>query len=484
MLKWRSFPKLSYQIVFWFLTVGALLTIGQSVYHFYLCNAALKQQTLPGLGGPEYLLNSIALLKTRMLLSILVALGLAAVVFYGVAKKIAAPLGEMADAVERAAKTGDLNQSVEVDGRDEIGRMSKAFHETMSRMKEMAEAVSGIAAGNLDRRIELRSEQDTFGKAFQSMTASLKRSQEAFRESEEKLRGLVTHAPIGLSMIHQDGRYEYVNPKFVEIFGYTLEDIPTGHEWSEKAFPDPRYREKALLCWREDLSAARAGKPMPRVLTVTCKDRSEKEILFKRIALIDGRYYLSYEDVTERNQAEEVLKKREKEFQRLAEENALMAEIGRIINSSLNIDEVYDRFAEEVRKHLSFDRISINFVIREDNTARSIYIAGADVTGRSSGDVTPLKGTALLECMRTRSSMLLQPENVEECIARFPALSPTFQAGLRSIMFIPLISKDQGIGALSLRSFKAKAYTDRDVKLAENIGNQIAGAIANASSSA
>ena len=82
--------------------------------------------------------------------------------------------------------------------------------------------------------------------------------------------------------------------------------------------------------------------------------------------------------------------------------------------------------------------------------------------------------------MRTRSSMLIQPENVEECLARFPALLPTFQAGLHSIMFVPLISKDQWIGALSLRSFKAKAYTDRDVKLAESIGNQIAGAIANA----
>ena len=115
----------------------------------------------------------------------------------------------------------------------------------MNRMKEMAGVVSGIAAGNLDQRIEPSSEQDTFGKAFQSMTASLKRSQEAFRESEEKLRGLVTHTPIGLSTIHKDGRYEYVNPKFVEIFGYTFEDIPTGRMVRE-AFPDPD-REKALL---------------------------------------------------------------------------------------------------------------------------------------------------------------------------------------------------------------------------------------------
>ena len=168
------------------------------------------------------------------------------------------------------------------------------------------------------------------------------------------------------------------------------------------------------------------------------------------------------------------------ENDRLLQENTTLVEIGRIISSTLNIEEVYERFAEEVRKLLSFDRISINVVDPENDTARSIYIAGVDVTGRRPGDTPPLQGTALLECMRTRSSMLIQPENVEECLARFPALLPTFQAGLHSIMFVPLISKDQWIGALSLRSFKAKAYTDRDVKLAENIGNQIAGAIANA----
>ena len=36
------------------------------------------------------------------------------------------------------------------------------------------------------------------------------------------------------------------------------------------------------------------------------------------------------------------------------------------------------------------------------------------------------------------------------------------------------------IGGLLFRSFKPYAYTDEDVRLAERIGNQIAGAIANA----
>jgi len=52
--------------------------------------------------------------------------------------------------------------------------------------------------------------------------------------------------------------------------------------------------------------------------------------------------------------------------------------------------------------------------------------------------------------------------------------------GFRSIMNVPLFSKGWIIGGLLLRSLKPYAYTDKDVRLAERVGNQIAGAIANA----
>jgi PAS domain S-box-containing protein len=48
------------------------------------------------------------------------------------------------------------------------------------------------------------------------------------------------------------------------------------------------------------------------------------------------------------------------------------------------------------------------------------------------------------------------------------------------MMFVPLISKDQVIGILSIQAVKPKAYTQRDLRLAERVANQIAGAVANA----
>jgi len=45
---------------------------------------------------------------------------------------------------------------------------------------------------------------------------------------KEKFRVLVEESPLGICFIDEDGKYRYINPKFSEIFGYTLEEIPTG----------------------------------------------------------------------------------------------------------------------------------------------------------------------------------------------------------------------------------------------------------------
>jgi signal transduction histidine kinase len=182
----------------------------------------------------------------------------------------------------------------------------------------------------------------------------------------------------------------------------------------------------------------------------------------------------------ERERAKETLRKSEETAKRLAQENAIMAEIGRIVSSTLNINEIYERFAEEVRVLIPFDRIVINIINPENNTAIIAYLSGVDVQDRRIGDFVSLTDSATGECIRTRSSLLFQTENIDEVANRFPGLLSTFKAGLRSMIFIPLISKDQVIGTLFLQATKPNAYSERELRLAERVGNQIAGAIANA----
>ncbi|RZB36500.1 MAG: hypothetical protein SRB2_01996 [Desulfobacteraceae bacterium Eth-SRB2] len=73
-----------------------------------------------------------------------------------------------------------------------------------------------------------------------------KHAEKALWQEEEKFRTFVEQSPFGVSIIDESGKYNYINPKFIEIFGYTLEDIPTGKEWFKKAFPDPEYRHRLI----------------------------------------------------------------------------------------------------------------------------------------------------------------------------------------------------------------------------------------------
>ena len=40
--------------------------------------------------------------------------------------------------------------------------------------------------------------------------------------------------------------FEYLNPKFKEIVGYDLSDVPDGREWIRKAYPDTAYRHEVV----------------------------------------------------------------------------------------------------------------------------------------------------------------------------------------------------------------------------------------------
>ncbi|MBN1763609.1 MAG: PAS domain S-box protein, partial [Methanomicrobia archaeon] len=131
------------------------------------------------------------------------------------------------------------------------------------------------------------------------------KAEKALWESEERYRLLTEESPLGLAIISSEGDYKYVNSKFVELFGYTLDDIHTGRDWFSKAFPDEQYQKEAISTWIEDLRASQPGEFRPRTFTVRCKDGSKKVIYFRSATMTTGEQLITYEDVTEQMRAQE-----------------------------------------------------------------------------------------------------------------------------------------------------------------------------------
>jgi PAS domain S-box-containing protein len=134
-----------------------------------------------------------------------------------------------------------------------------------------------------------------------------KLAEETIAREKEKFQVLVEESPFGVALIGRNGQYKYINPKFVEIFGYTIEDVPTGREWFEKAYPDPEYRSQVKSIWIKDYKESKVGESQPQTFTVTSKDGSEKRIHFRTVTMETGDHFIIYEDITERKRLEDQL---------------------------------------------------------------------------------------------------------------------------------------------------------------------------------
>ena len=297
---------------------------------------------------------------------------------------------------------------------------------------------------------------------------ALKQTEDALRETRERFLHLIEHTQDSFFVIEEDGRFSDVNERACQSLGYAREELlALSITDLDDGFDAADFKE-SLEQFAPDVSALQER-------TFRRKDGTTFSVEVRAdLTMIEGkrRLFALARDVTEQERAQEVT-------ERLAQENAVLAEIGRVISSSLNIDEVYPRFAEEVRKLIPSDRIAISLVDFEHDLLKNQYIVGTEVPGRRAGVIMPLGGTITSETIGTQSTVLVQGDDLDHFASRFPDSVPVYEAGMRSFLSVPLISGDEVIGVISIRSHQPNAYTQRDVKLAERIGNQIAGAIAN-----
>ncbi|MCX8117549.1 MAG: PAS domain S-box protein [Desulfobacterota bacterium] len=157
-----------------------------------------------------------------------------------------------------------------------------------------------------------------------------------------------------------------------------------------------------------------------------------------------------------------------------------LAEIGRIVSSSLEFDEVCERFALAVQKLIPFDRIAIVLLEADQGTLTYQYVKGVRVPQCEVGDRGKIEGPLVEKILKTRKGLLIQGKEIERWTEQDERLFQTLKAGLRSMISAPLIFRGEVIGILHLRAKRPEAYTPTHLKLAEEIGLQISGALGSA----
>jgi len=167
---------------------------------------------------------------------------------------------------------------------------------------------------------------------------------DALRESELKFRRLAETAPFGLTISDTEGKFEYINPRFTEIFGYTIKDVPDKKTWFEKAYPELDYRKQVMETWTRDSSELQLkGGVSERIFEVTCGDGSRKTIRFRNVSIAKQKQSLTYEDITVQEEARQKLLENQKKYKRLYKKSKMEEHLYRsLIESSADAIIIYD----------------------------------------------------------------------------------------------------------------------------------------------
>ncbi|MCX5807346.1 MAG: diguanylate cyclase [Proteobacteria bacterium] len=185
--------------------------------------------------------------------------------------------------------------------RDSLPSLSNSLIEAQKQGKEMTpiEVTVTCKDGSIRNALQMGTLVSNRILVIYSDITEWKKAEESVRENREMLQAIMDASPVAISWGDLKGNLEYNNRKFKELFGYTIEDIPTIQEWRRLAYPDLAYRDSIPSLFNSLIEAKKQGKEMtPIEVTVTCKDGSIRHVV-QMGALVSNRILAIYNDITE-----------------------------------------------------------------------------------------------------------------------------------------------------------------------------------------
>lgn len=186
-----------------------------------------------------------------------------------------------------------------------------------------------------------------------------------------------------------------------------------------------------------------------------------------------GRYSLEdfgiIEDVTSRvavSMEKEYLREQLRERE---EELSVINSSSVILSSSLEIQEIFGSFLEELKKVIDVHWASI--VLTESDELRCMALSSPEGSAYQVGECVPLDGTGSGWVITYKKSFIESDLSQEK---HFDSSEHFYQQGLRTIVYLPLISKGVAIGSFLVASRRPNAYHQRHVRLLEQLASQIA----------
>jgi len=226
-------------------------------------------------------------------------------------------------------------------------------------------------------------------------TDERKTVQKTLTESENRFRTMIEKSPLPMLITDSSQNIVFLNDKFIERFGYTLEDIGTADQWWMTAYPDPAYREKVRKSWETAVNIAEAtGKDINmQVCEILTKTREKKTCEVNMVPLGDVSLIVM-NDITDRIAVETQRMQLEKQLQQAQKMEAVGALAGGIAHDFNNILSPLIGFTELLKEDIpeaSPLNESVDEILKASFRARDLVRQILSFSRQMDQEVMPIK---------------------------------------------------------------------------------------------
>lgn len=170
-------------------------------------------------------------------------------------------------------------------------------------------------------------------------------SKEKAEKNERYFKNIIEKSPLPIMILDENHELEFLNDKFSELFGYTLNDFETNDLWWYFAFPEEEYRKKVQKDLGKKVKEPYKWQKKTKEWELTIKDGSDRICEFHIVGL-GNKNLAVIKDITEQK----------KNYNKLIEAKEKAEENETLFNAFMKYAPMYayienENFAQIYRNH-------------------------------------------------------------------------------------------------------------------------------------
>jgi PAS domain S-box-containing protein len=298
----------------------------------------------------------------------------------------------------------------------------------------------------------------------------------ALQESEERFRSLFENAVMGVYRTTPDGRWLMANPALLRMLGYSsFEDLARRRVVSEAtitaypraAFMERIEREGQVIGFEAAWPKANGSPLFVRENATAVRDQAGNTLYYEG----------TVEDITERKKAEAEREELLANVTHRGTQLVTAAEVSASASTILDPEHLMRQAVDLIQQRFNFYYVGMFLV--DEVGEQAVLRAGTGQAGQkmlAAGHRLAVGGESMIgQCVAHAQPVIAS--DTEDHVVRFnnPLLPET-----RSEMALPLNSRAECIGALTVQSVQKAAFSAGDIVALQSMVNQLAVAITNA----